>query len=531
MNAIRRIAVIPTLLSWTACGQIHSPKPPAQFSETVLCSYKKDGVGAFSPYWAAYIVEPEKGAADQSTYVELNGKRLGPYAQVSGMMEVGGAGKHIAFAAKKGEKWTVVVDGVEKYTHDGLLWPWSAWSPTLEGNSYIPQTRAAVLDFSPDGQFIAYPAQTTDGKYAVFVNGKPGPTYPSVGNEIGFVAGKVSYHAFTEDKKIVDVHGDQVLGPYDMSYKTKSSPDGNHYAFWAKRADKIVLVVDGKERDLPGALADYVVANSGFLAYAYQSSGKYRVRVGDTDLPDSYDAVVEMTLSPDGKKVAYWAQRDGKWVLSAGGQEFPGFSGYYYYESGARRFSVMWSPDSQHIAYYIRDDGGLVLDGQRLARFKPPGLMFQVFVDEHGRAVGSGMMSGPQVDSGAFVQAVLMRDKTKCDPFSVSLLGRELTCVEKKDGAAFMRIGENAEGPYREIRSVLLTSDQGKHYGYVIETDKGQQFVINGTISPHVYTAIYRARFNEDDGSLDHLAVKDGNLLRVVQPIPVAIAKAPATGR
>jgi len=125
MNAIRRIAVIPTLLSWTACGQIHSPKPPAQFSETVLCSYKKDGVGAFSPYWAAYIVEPEKGAADQSTYVELNGKRLGPYAQVSGMMEVGGAGKHIAFAAKKGEKWTVVVDGVEKYTHDGLLWPWS----------------------------------------------------------------------------------------------------------------------------------------------------------------------------------------------------------------------------------------------------------------------------------------------------------------------------------------------------------------------------------------------------------------------
>ena len=181
MNNLRGLVLSLAFLPWTACGQPAIPRRPAQFSEAVLGAYRKDGAGAFSPYWAAYIIEPEKGAADQSTYVDFNGKRLGPYTQVSGMMEVGGDGKHIAFAAQKGGKWIVAVDGVEKYTHDGLLWPWSAWSPTLEGNSYIPQTRAAVLAFSPDGLIIAYPAQTADGKYAVFVNGKTGPVYPSVG--------------------------------------------------------------------------------------------------------------------------------------------------------------------------------------------------------------------------------------------------------------------------------------------------------------------------------------------------------------
>ena len=141
------------------------------------------------------------------------------------------------------------------------------------------------------------------------------------------------------------------------------------------------------------------------------------------------------------------------------------------------------------------------------------------------------MMSGPQVDSGALVQAVLMRDKTKCDPFSVALLGQELTCVEKRDGSAYMRIGERTEGPFREIRSVLFTSAQAKHYAYVVDSDKGQQFVIDGRLTPHIYTAIYRARFNEEDGSLDHLAVKNGNLLRVVQPLQASAAPAPALGR
>jgi hypothetical protein len=499
-----------------------TPKSVPQFSEKVLCPYRKDASGGFSPYWAAYIIDPVKGAKDKSMFVEVNGSRLGPYSNVSGMMEVSSDGKHIAFAAQKNAKWVVVVDGVEKYTHDGLLWPWCAWSPSLEGNSFIPQTRAAVLEFSRDGQSIAYPAKTADGKYAVFVNGEPGPSYPDVGSKVGFIADQVKYFAFAEKKKIVEVHGKQVLGPYDNTYETKVSADGNHYCFWAKTGDKKVLVVDGQTRELPGELTSYVIGNEGFLAYAYTSSGKCRVCTGRTDLPGEYDEVTMLTLSPDNTKAAFWARKGGKWTLVAGDKEFPGFDGYFYYESGARKYSVMWSPDSRHIAYYARSVGKevLVLDGQKLDnKFLPPGLALINIVDGKGHTVGSQLMQGPQVAEEALVQAALLREKIKCDPFSASLLDQTLCHIEKNGGTAFMHIGEKKEGPYKAIRSVLLKSPDGKHYAYLVKTDQGDQVVIDGTARPQTYDAIYRPVFNDEAQTLDLLTVKNNKLLSVVQPL------------
>jgi hypothetical protein len=499
-----------------------STKSAARFTETVLCPYKKDTSGGFSPYWAAYIIEPVEDAKDQFSFVELNGRRLGPYSQVSGMMVVSRDGKHIAFAAEKGNKWVVVVDGVEKYTHDGLVWPWCAWSPTLEGDSYIPQTRAAVLEFSQDGRSIAYPAKTENGEYAVFVNGVPGPSYPSIGSSISFVDGRVKYYAFPEENRIVEVHGKQVLGPYSTSYKTKVSADGNHYCFWAKTADKNVLVVDGQTHDLPGEVSDYVIGNEGVLAYAYKSASRYRVRVGKTDLPGDYDEVTQMTLSPDYKKVAFWARRSGKWSLVVGDKELPGFDGYFYYQCGGSKYSVMWSQDSKHIAYYVREgpNGVLILDGQKLeAAFRPPGLALQIIVDDDGHTVGAGLMQGPQMETAAFVQAVLMRDQVKCDPFSATLVGQTLCYIEKDETHASMHIGERKEGQYKSIRSVLFTLRDGSHYAYLVQTDKGDQVVIDGTIRPQTYDAIYRPIFNDADGTLELLAVKAGNLVRVVQPL------------
>jgi hypothetical protein len=492
--------------------------PPARFSETNLCTYKKDGNGGFSPWWVAYIVEPEKGASDKSTFVDVNGKRLGPYSNVSGLIKLSRNGKHLAFAAQKDGNWVVVVDGMEKYTHKGLLWPWSAWSPTLEGNSFIPQTRAAVLLFSPDGRSIAYPAQTTDGKYAVFVNGEPGQEFPDMGDNISFVAGRVKYYAFNSDKKLLEAHGSQVLGPFDKSYATKLSPDGSHYAFQAVQGARSILVVDDKVVETPGEVGNYAVGDRGVYAYSYKIGGKYQVRVNSTDIPGDFDEVTELTLSPDGKSVAFWERRNATWSLWAMGRELPGFGGYFYYVSG-EKYSVMWSPDSQHVAYYVRDGQGLVLDGQKLDKgYRPPGIALQVIVDDAGRTVGTGMMSGPQVDSQALVQAVVLRDKTKCDPFTVSLVGQALACIEKSGGTAYMHVGEKTEGPYRDVRSVVFASSNAKHYAYVVETEKGQQVVVDGALRPHIYDAIYRPEVDETNGSVAYLAVKAGNLVRVVQP-------------
>jgi len=509
---------------FVGCKSGHSLfKTRAEFSETYLCPYQKDGMGGFSPYWVAYIISPEENAKDRSSFVKLSGKTFGPYALVSEVVQVSRDGKHIAFVALENQTWVVVVDGAQKYTHAGLMWPWASFSPSLEGNIFVPQNRAAVLQFSPDGKSIAYPAGTPDGKFAMYVNGKPGPSYPTVGADFAFVSGRVLYTAFPEENKIVEVDGDRVLGPYDSSSKPVVSADEKHYCFSATTGDKHMLVVDGQPREMPGLIGNYVVGNDGFVAYTYKISGKYHVRVANAELPGEFDEIQKMTISPDGKQVAFWARRGGKWTLWAMGKEFPGFDGYYIYQSGTKRYSVMWGPDSRHIAYYVRDrhETALVLDGQKLGTsLGIPGTLVQTIVDDQGGQVGSVLVGAPPVDTEGFVQALLMRGKTKCDPVSAVLMGRTLTCVEKNGAAATMHIGEKTEGPYRSIRSAPLTWDEAKHYAYVVQTEKGEQFVVDGTPTPHVYSAIYRPILDEQISALVHLAVKDGNLIRVVQPIP-----------
>jgi hypothetical protein len=494
-------------------------KSPPKYSETTLCAYKKDVEGGFSPNWVAYIIRPAEEAKDQSVFVEVNGKRFGPYTNVSGLIEVSRDGKHIAYAAEKNGMWVVAIDGVEKYTHKGLLWPWMGWAPTVEGNSYTPQTRAVALEFSPDGKSLAYPAQMDDNKYAVFVNGKPSAAYAKVGAEIHFVDGNVKYYAFPAEKQIIVAHGTQMFGPYDTSYKTKYSEDGKHYVFWASKGEKHILVADGKAHELPGEVGDYAIGNGGFLAYSYKQGGKCHVREGNTDLPGEFDEVTQLVVSPDGKKIAFWARRGDTWTVSAMGKDFPGFGGYYYYKSGSKTYGLMWSPDSQHIAYYTRSPRSFVLDGVQLAGFTPPGIMLQVIVDDQGRDVGAAMMSGPETDQKALVQAALMRDKAKCEPFAAALFGGQLCCVEKIDKTAFMWIGNKREGPYAEINSVLLTAPASKHYTYIVKTAAGEQVVVDGLLMPHVYDALYRPVFNDEDGELDILALKGGNLLKVVQPL------------
>jgi hypothetical protein len=246
------------------------------------------------------------------------------------------------------------------------------------------------------------------------------------------------------------------------------------------------------------------------------------VRIGKAELPDGYDDVTELTPSPDNKKVAFWALKAGRWSFVAGDKVFAGFNGYFYYDCGGRKFSVMWSPDSQHVACYVRDgyNGTLVLDGQKLDNsYRPAGLALQVIVDDKGQTVGSGMMSGPSTDPKALVQAIVLRDKIKCDPFSASLFGPTLCYLETNSTSALMHIGEKTEGPYKSIKSRLEASDSNKDYSYVVETEKGQQLVVNGKLAPHAYDAIYRIVFNDEDRAIDALAVRNGMLIHVVQPI------------
>ena len=182
----------------------------------------------------------------------------------------------------------------------------------------------------------------------------------------------------------------------------------------------------------------------------------------------------------------------------------------------------MWSADSQHLVHYARNghDTIMVLDGRKLAKgFYPPGIPLEVLVDDQGRQVGMGMMGTSGPDPAAVAQAVLTYDVSRCDPFTTSLLGKTLTCIEKQGKQAWMKIGSKREVGYRSIRTVLPSISDYSHYAYVVETDRGRQVVIDGVVNSHAYSAIYRVILDQQNNSLVFLAIKAGELIRVVQPL------------
>ena len=84
-----------------------------------------------------------------------------------------------------------------------------------------------------------------------------------------------------------------------------------------------------------------------------------------------------------------------------------------------------------------------------------------------------------------------------------------------------MWIGGKREGPYKDIVSVLFTKPGCDHYAYLVKTDAGAQVGVDGVLTPHAYTALYRSYFNADDGELDLLALKDSKMYGVALPLRV----------
>ncbi len=96
----------------------------------------------------------------------------------------------MAYGAKSGGKWSVVVDGKEGRAYDGI--------------------GASGIVFSPDGQHVAYAARS-GGKWSMVVDGKESKAYDGIGITPVF------------------------------------SPDGQHVAYAAESGGKWSVVVDGQE--------------------------------------------------------------------------------------------------------------------------------------------------------------------------------------------------------------------------------------------------------------------------------------------
>jgi hypothetical protein len=78
-------------------------------------------------------------------------------------------------------------------------------------------------------------------------------------------------------------------------------------------------------------------------------------------------------------------------------------------------------------------------------------------------------------------------------------------------------IGTEREGPFASIKSILLVPEDHKHYAYVIETELGQQMIVDGKLTEWVYEEIFKPYFIDDKG-IAYLGIRDGKVYSVFYP-------------
>jgi len=211
---------------------------------------------------------------------------------------------------------------------------------------------AEDLGMSPNGRQVVWRTKK-DKKWVMVVNGEPGPEFDGIGGAYAF------------------------------------SPDSQHFAYIARRGKSAQVLLDGKEYGnvysayTPGGAPQELTfsADSQHLAYFAGSGKKYRLVLdGQEQGPESKLGSMSVpVLSPDGRRWAYWALQSvlyNFYMVTDGGQTaheaIMGVDGKILYGSQPR-----FSPDGKHFAYIAaRSKGGLrkhkeylVIDGQEYKEF------------------------------------------------------------------------------------------------------------------------------------------------------------------
>lgn len=268
--------------------------------------------------------------ANKKSGVWLDGKEGEAYDQVRGITRgsynarefmFSPDGQRLAYTAKIGGKWFMVIDGKKGAGYDALREPY----------------------FSMDGKHVCYMAFR--GKDCILVmDGKECAQYPTIKMDSPYFRTK-------NPARIID----------DASCPVAFGPNG-HFAFAASKGrdkngmEREFAVIDGKvgpEYDAVGGIE--FSPDGSRWAYIAKKNEKEFVVLDGTPGP-KYDAIGGMlTFSPDGRRLAYVATRynangDASACVVADGKEGPRF--YDVYSA-----SVTFSPDSKRLAYAATPDG------------------------------------------------------------------------------------------------------------------------------------------------------------------------------
>ena len=238
-------------------------------------------------------------------------------------------GNHLVYVKVEGKTFIVILDN------------------KIIGNYELPNF-VSQLTFSLDGNHFAYEASEED-KHFVVLDGKKQKeydeqitwlTFSKDGKHLAYATVPVS--SFGKQKVILD---NEEIGSYENVHYLTFSPDSNHLAFISDGVEKDILVVDGKEITTHDLIESFIFLGDNQIAYVTKKGSFDRVLVVGNKESKTYPKITNLTLSLDGKHLAYVAgEIYGEELVVLDDKE-----GKKYKE--IRQNDLVFSPDSQHLAY------------------------------------------------------------------------------------------------------------------------------------------------------------------------------------
>ena len=234
-------------------------RAPWKFYDTPAYQYIDEVPGIFfSPDGSrvAYVVSTPQSALRQSSMAVVVDGTIGQSYDEVTLPTFSSDGKHLAYGARSGKNWRVVLDGVE-----GKVYPELGIDARKIGDF-------RSLVFSPDSSRMGYLARTADNKWHAVVDSHEGPAYDRI-------------------EKIV------------------FSPDSRHFACVAQRGREYVMVFDGREGASYVAVEKPVFSpDSSQFAYIAYKGIKARVIVVNGQEQPEYGQAAEAVFSPDSRHLA-----------------------------------------------------------------------------------------------------------------------------------------------------------------------------------------------------------------------------------
>jgi Tol biopolymer transport system component len=289
----------------------------------------------------AYVVFADIGGAGKQ-FVVVDREVGSKYDEIAGLA-ISPNGERLAYAARTGNQWAVVVDGREGPRHEGVL------------------SRTPV--FSPDGRHVAYGGRE-GRRFFVVVDRKRGRDYDELGGMVFFSpdSARVVYSPSVGRRRAVVVNEEEI-GLYERvdDYSFVFSADGKHLAYKAGDAQSWFVVVDGKRgRSYAGVGRPVFTPDGSKVAH----SACDRCGGGSRDDPAMFVAVdgqrvgaayadiaYPIQFSADGRQMAFVAKRGAAQFVVADEREERIYA-------GVAAESLAFSPSGRDLVYTATSGAG-----------------------------------------------------------------------------------------------------------------------------------------------------------------------------